>query len=73
MDFLGVMLCHMPGDLLLQRKKHGKSNTQTDMRILHVRTGCPLTLNLSSSFENRSQNCTILQVLIISSMRRSVS
>lgn len=35
MDFLGVMLCHMPGDLLLQRKKHGKSNTQTDMRILH--------------------------------------
>ena len=35
MDFLGVMLCRMPGDLLLQRKKHGKSNTQADMRILH--------------------------------------
>ena len=35
MDFLGVMLSRMPGDLLLQRKKHGKSNTQTDMRILH--------------------------------------
>ena len=35
MDFLDVMLSRMPGDLLLQRKKHGKSNTQTDMRILH--------------------------------------
>ena len=35
MDFLGVTLCRMPGDLLLQRKKHGKNKTQTAIRIIH--------------------------------------